>query len=239
MKYYWWGAAALVAIGLYLAMTVSIQPQSIPKITFSQVVKPADLGKGIAQRMVVEVHDAPVLFLGVTPNSIEDIEMWKGFLEANNQKGLHYDTVIVEGDLAFVEAIPYNVNINLRKEEDRFVTGVKKALSEGLRVAVIVPTIYSSQLLKGSMVNHLKSTYQLDITSFSISRFPTSEEQEIHFEPRCAMEESQDSDGTGALGCMIRGMARKTYRKKLEAGKFSGLMEQTGEKDYVVLFNKN
>lgn len=239
MKYYWLGAAVLVAFGIWLAMTVKIQPQSIPKITFSQVKRPEDLGKGIAQRMVVEVREAPLIFLGVTPNSMEDIELWKGFLQANAEKGSHYDTLIVEGQLPFIEAIPYNVNIDLKNDEQRFVDGVKKALGQGLRVAVIVPTIYSSQLLQDSMASHLKKAYQLDITSFSISKYPLSEEQELNFEPRCAVEERTDTRGTGALGCMIQGMARKTYRKKLEPGRFSGLMEQTGEKDYLVLFNKN
>ncbi len=38
---------------------------------------------------------------------------------------------------------------------------------------------------------------------------------------------------------MIQNIARKTYRKKFEDGKFSGVMEQTGGKDYLILLNRN
>ncbi|WP_413612705.1 hypothetical protein [Bdellovibrio sp. HCB-110] len=240
MKYFYWiCATAVIALGIYFAMNFSIQPQSIPKIKFSQVHTPEELGKGVYERLRLEVKEAPVVLLGVTPNKIEDMELLRGFFEANQEPGSKYDVIVVEPMLPYVELFSSNMRIDIKAEMDRFVEGVKKARAEGLRVAAIVPNVYSSQLLKKNPANRLKDEYKLDIVSFSVTKFPVTREQEQFFEPKCELEEGKDLAGTGALGCMIQNIARKTYRKKFEDGKYSGMMEQTGGKDYLILLNRN
>lgn len=240
MKYlYWAGAVGVAILGIYFAMNFSITPKSIPKIKFSQVDTAEELGRAVFERLRSEVRQAPVVLLGVTPNQIEDLELWKGFLEANQEAGSKYDVIVVEPMLPFVELIPSNMRIDLKEEMGRFVEGVKKAREQGLRVAAIVPSIYSTQLLKANPASRLKEEFQLEFTSFSVTKFPVTREQEQAFEPPCAVAEGQDPTGTGALGCMILDIARKTYRKKFEDNKLSGLMEQTGAKDYLILLNRN
>ncbi len=240
MKYfYWFCAIAVIALGIYFAANFSIQPQSIGKIKFSQVSTPEEFGKAVYERLRLEVREAPIVLLGVTPNQIEDMELWRGFFEANQEPGSKYDMIVVEPMLPYVELFNSNMRIDIKEETARFVEGVKKAREEGLRVAVIVPNIYSSQLLKKNPANRLKDEYKLDVVSFSVTKFPVTREQEQVFEPKCTIEEGKDLAGTGALGCMIQNIARKTYRKKIEDNKYSGLMDQTGAKDYIILFNRN
>lgn len=240
MKYFYWiCATAVIALGIYFAANFSIQPQSIPKIKFSQVHTPEELGKGVFERLRLEIKEAPIVLLGVTPNKIEDMELWRGFFEANQEPGSKYDVIVVEPMLPYVELFVSNMRIDIKEEMSRFVEGVQKARAEGLRVAVIVPNIYSSQLIKKNPANRLKEEYKLDITSFSVTKFPVTREQEESFEPKCQLEEGRDLAGTGHLGCMIQNIARKAYRKKFEDGKYSGMMEQTGAKDYLILFNRN
>ncbi|KYG68630.1 hypothetical protein AZI87_05180 [Bdellovibrio bacteriovorus] len=240
MKYIYWACAtAVIALGIYFAMNFSIQPQSIPKIKFSQVTTPEELGKGVYERLRLEVKEAPVVLFGVTPNQIEDMELLRGFFEANQEAGSKYDVIVVEPMLPYVELFNSNMRVDIKNEMDRFVDGVKKAREQGLRVAAIVPNIYSSQLLKKNPANRLKEEYKLDVVSFSVTKFPVTRQQEESFEPKCVIEEGKDLSGTGPLGCMIQNIARKTYRKKFEDNKFSGMMEQTGAKDYIILFNRN
>ncbi|KYG70548.1 hypothetical protein [Bdellovibrio bacteriovorus] len=240
MKYIYWACAtAVIALGIYFAMNFSIQPQSIPKIKFSQVTTPEELGKGVYERLRLEIKEAPVVLLGVTPNQIEDMELLRGFFEANQEAGSKYDVIVVEPMLPYVELFNSNMRVDIKNEMDRFVDGVKTAREQGLRVAAIVPNIYSSQLLKKNPANRLKEEYKLDVVSFSITKFPVTRQQEESFEPKCVIEEGKDLAGTGPLGCMIQNIARKTYRKKFEDNKFSGMMEQTGAKDYIILFNRN
>jgi len=240
MKYIYWIAAVLViALGVYFSIQFTIAPQSIPKINFSQVAQPEQLGKGVFERLRLEIREAPVVLLGVTPNKIEDVELWRGFFEANQEAGSKYDVIVVESMLPYVEIFPTAMHLQVKEDMPRLVEGIKKAREQGLRVAVIVPNIYSSQLIKNNPASNLKTQYNLDITSFSISKFPVTREQESTFEPLCVDGGAVDPAGTSALGCMIRNMARKTYRKKFEASKFSGLMDQTGGKDYTILLNHN
>ncbi|KHD88673.1 MAG: hypothetical protein OM95_07660 [Bdellovibrio sp. ArHS] len=240
MKYVYWACAtAVIALGIYFAMNFSIQPQSIPKIKFSQVTTPEELGKGVYERLRLEIKEAPIVLFGVTPNHIEDMELLRGFFEANQEQGSKYDVIVVEPMLPYVELFNSSMRVDIKNEMDRFVDGVNKAREQGLRVAAIVPNIYSSQLLKKNPANRLKEEYKLDVVSFSVTKFPVTRQQEEAFQPKCAVEEGKDLAGTGALGCMIQNIARKTYRKKFEDNKYSGMMEQTGAKDYIILFNRN
>ncbi|NUN06012.1 MAG: hypothetical protein HUU57_09635 [Bdellovibrio sp.] len=240
MKYlYWIGAVAVISLGIYFAANFSIQPESIPKIKFSQFKAPEDLGKNLYESLRLEVREAPLLLFGVTPNAIDDMELVRGFHEANQEPGSKYDMIVVEPMLPYVELFDSSMRIDIKEEMSRFVEGVQKARAEGLRVLVIVPNIYSSQLLQKNPANRLKADYKLDFVSLTVSKFPMTREQELSFEPKCAYEEGKDIAGTGVLGCMIQTLARRTYRKKLEPNQYSGMAEQTGPKDYLILLNRN
>ncbi|UYL08633.1 hypothetical protein B9G69_016440 [Bdellovibrio sp. SKB1291214] len=236
---YWIGAVAIIALGLYFTLTFSVGPETTPKIAFTQVSTPEDMGKEILSKLHQEIKDAPIAVLGVTPNKIEDMELWKGFIEANQEVGMKYDVIIVEPMLPYVELFREGVYIAMKDEMSRLVEGVNKARSEGLRVALIVPHIYASQLLESNPVAKLKSDYKLDVTSFTVSTFPVTRDQEQSFEPKCIDSGEVDPAGTAKFGCAIRNAARRTYRKKLEPNKYSSLAEQVGPKDFIILFNRN
>lgn len=240
MKYlYWICAIAVLVLGIYFSMSVSVIPKTQTKIKFSQVSIPEDLGKVVFEQLRTEVMESPVVFLGVTPNQIEDMELLRGFFEANQEAGSKYDLIVVEPMLPYVELFDSNMRIDIKEEMGRFVEGVRKARSEGLRVAVIVPNVYSSQLLQKNPVKRLEMEYKIQVMSLSVAKFPVTREQEESFEPRCVIEEGKDFAGTGPLGCMIQNIARRTYRLNFEDNKFSGLMEQTGPRDYLILLNRN
>ncbi|WP_347357348.1 hypothetical protein [Bdellovibrio sp.] len=240
MKYlYWVGAVAVVALGVFFSMNFQIQERSIPKIKFSQVDIPEKLGKGVYERLRLEIKSSPVVLLGVTPNQIEDLELWRGFMEANQEQGSKYDVIVVDPQLPFVELFASNMRLDIQNEMDRFVEGIKNAQAQGLRVAAIVPYIYSSQLVKKGPAQRLKEEFKIDVASFSVMKFPVTREQEEGFQPLCELDAGRDLAGTGHLGCMVREIARKTYRKKFEENKYSGMMEQSGGKDYIILLNRN
>jgi hypothetical protein len=241
MKYLYWVFAGLLVVGgIYLSMSVSVAPESVSKIAFGQFTYPEDLGNEVYEKLKEEIKESPLVMLGVTPNQIEDVELWRGFLEtAGKDPATKYDVIIVEPKLPYVELLPSNLRIELKEEMSRFVDGVKKARTEGLRVAVVVPSIYSSQVIKGNPVDRLKTEFGMNFTSLSVTKFPVTDEQEKVFEPLCAVEDRQDKEGTGALGCMIRQAAKKTRKGKFAPNKFSGLMEQSSPRDYLILLNRN
>jgi hypothetical protein len=236
---YWIGALAIIALGLYFTMNFSVGPEVVPKIAFTQVSTPEDMGKEILAKLHEEVKNAPIAVLGVTPNKIEDMELWKGFIEANQEVGMKYDVIIVEPMLPYVELFREGVYIAMKEEMARLAEGINKARSERLRVALIVPHIYATQLIAQNPVAKLKTDYKLDVTSFTVSTFPVTRDQEQSFDPKCIDSGEVDPAGTSKFGCVVRNAARRTYRKKLEPNKFSTLAEQVGPKDFLIIFNRN
>ena len=238
-KYTYWIVATLIMGSLiYLISRPELEPQNLPKIKFTQVENPAIFGELILKQLQTEVRLSPVLLLGVTPEYPEDLELWKAFLDANIEPGLRYDMVIVDPQLPRIETIPTTLKMDLKTEMDRFAEGIKAARARNMRVAVIVPTIYASQLLSRNPADILKNEKAVEFASFSIVKFPKSLEQEATFQPGCSVNK-EDREGTGPLGCMLRTKARKAYRAKLEPEKFSALMDQIDTNDYLILFNKN
>lgn len=238
---YWISAAAVAALGLVLAMNISIRPETLAKVEFTQVSTPEEMGKLVFEKLRLEVKGSPVLLLGVTPNQIEDLEMWRGFLEANQEPGSKYDVIVVEPMLPYVEIFDPAMRIEMKEEMNRFVEGIKNARAQNLRVVAIVPNIYASQLIQMNPVHRLQQEHKINVMSLSAAKFPVTKEQEAAFEPRCVVKGANDPDpsGTGVFGCAIQNVARKTYRQKFEEGKFSAMMEQTSATDYLVLLNRN
>ncbi|WP_413292469.1 hypothetical protein ACLSU7_13765 [Bdellovibrio sp. HCB185ZH] len=236
---YWIGAVLIIAVGLYFSMNFSVGPETTPKIEFIHVSTPEEMGKLVFEQLREEIKAAPIVILGVTPNKIEEMELVKGFIDINQDPGSKYDVVIVEPMLPYVELFRPAIYIAMKEEMQRLVEGINKARAEGLRVAVVVPNIYASQLIDANPVAKLKTDYKLDVTSLSVSTFPVTRAQEAAFEPKCIDSGEVDPAGTSKFSCAVRNVARRTYRKKLEANKYSTMMEQTGPKDYIILFNRN
>lgn len=240
MRYLYWIVAAVVVGGIiYLTTLVNPQPTTTATVAFAQYDTPEDFGRQVFSALQSEVKSAPIILLGVTPNAVEDMELWRGFFEANQEAGLKYDIIAVEPMLPYTELFESNLKLNIRDQMTLFVEGVKKALAEGLRVAVIVPHVYSSQLLPGNPADRLQKEFAFPILTLSVTKYPLTKGQEEVFEPLCVLEGGSDPAGTGPLGCMIRKIAKKTYNQKFENNKSSGLMEKVSEKDYLILFNRN
>jgi len=238
MKYLYGIIAAIVLLaGVGFSVYFGIQPKSIPKITYSHFSEPAKMSDAIILRLNQEIKAAPLLMLGVMPGRKMDLEVWKAFLEQSQIPEMQYQALVVDPELPFVnELFPNAIKIDIKNDLARFIEGAQKARTQGLRMAVIVPSIYASQRLQGSPADKLHKETDLAPTSFSIMGFPRSPEQEANMEIKCVMG-SNDRDGIGAMGCMAEQKARLVYRKKSKPGFYEGLMDQVGERDYLVLFN--
>jgi hypothetical protein len=240
MKYlYILGALLLVSAGIYISMTWELQPPSKAIIAYEQVDSPQDLGTRVAQKLLPELQKQPLVILGVTPNQVEDLEFVRGFLTETSQNNFGYEMVIVEPLLPHIDMIPSQLKIDFKAELNRFASGVTESLSQGLRVAVVVPSIYASQLLAGNPADRLKQEYNLNFISITVSPFPLTAQQAETFDPPCVGEKGHDHTGTGKLGCAIQQVARRAARHKLQQGKYSTMVERFGPEDYLVLLNRN
>ncbi len=237
MKYLKWTLLGiLVAVGVATTLYFGLQPRSLPKIKASLLANPERMGEAVAQRLWQEIQGADLIFLGVEPGNADHLKLWKRFLEVlpANQK---YAQVLIEPGLEGKNLISYNEEIDLQKEMDRFKVGIKKAKENKIRVAIIVPSIYSSQSIPDNPVHRFKQDSEFSPLSLSIAVPTISRDEESEVTYPCASG-SEDSAGLASWGCLIQTKSRGLYRKKWEPGKYLGLMDQIGEKDYLVLIRK-
>ncbi len=237
MKYLTWiSLGVLVAVGLAITLYFGLQPKSLPKIKGSVLANPERMGEAVAQRLWQEIKEADLIFLGVEPGKTDHLKLWKRFLEVlpSDQK---YAQVLIEPGLEDKNIISYNEEIDLQKEMDRFKNGLKVSKENKIRVAIIVPSIYSSQSIPDNPVHRFKQDLDFSPLSLSVAEPTLSRDEEATAIYPCSSG-SQDLAGLASWGCLIQTKSRSLYRKKWEPGKYIGLMDQIGAKDYLVLIRK-
>lgn len=237
MKYLnWTFLGLLVAAGVAITLYFGLQPRSLPKIKNSLLANPERMGEAVAQRLWQEIKEADLILLGVEPGKPDHLKLWKRFLEVlpAEQK---YTQVLIEPGLEDKNIISYNEEMDLQKDLDRFKQGLKKAQENKIRVAIIVPSIYSSQSIPDNPVHRLTQDSEFLPLSLSVAEPTLSREEESEAPYPCASG-SEDAAGLASWGCLIQTKSRGLYRKKWEPGKYLGLMDQIGEKDYLVLIRK-
>lgn len=231
------GIIFVLGLGFVIYIGRSNVPAGHVKVPYTQFKDPAELVEVLVSESREDLQSASLVMLGVIPGRRLDLEFWKTFLERSKAVELQFQVVVVDSDLPGVlELFPNAVKMDLKKETDRFIEGAKNARAQGLRLVVIVPSIYASQSLAGSPANLIRETSDLAPLSFSLAAFPRGPEEEVKMETPCVMGPN-DRNGTGALGCAIVEVARLEYRQQSKPGFYEGMMKRLGARDYLVLLN--
>lgn len=239
MKYFYWIFFPLLVIaGITFSVYFGLQPQSIPKITFSYFNDPVKASQAILLNQSQELKEASLLLLGVMPDKPYQLELWKAFLEQNEIPALKYQVLVVDSNVPHgSEVFPAALKLDVRQDFERFLEGAKNAEAQGLRMAVIVPVFYTAPMLKANFLAILKEKGLKPMT-YSVATFPREPDQENKMEIPCVFTHADsDEAGAGPLGCAIQNKAKSVYRKKSKPGMYEGLIDQVGERDYLFLLN--
>jgi hypothetical protein len=239
MKYlYALAVVVVMSIGIAVSIYLGHQPQSIVRVTYHGFQGPKEMTDALHTLLRDPLKEAPLLLLGVTPGEPHDLEFWREFLVANGQGGDAYQVIVVDPKLpGAVGVFPKAVQLDLKNEIERFAEGVNNAKAKGLRMAVIAPTIYTSQAINGNSAQILESHFKLKPFSLSLVKFPRSEAEQENSDIPCKLGD-QNREGTGALGCAIEKRAKVLYRTKPpEGAKFEGLVDQLDERDFLIFWN--
>jgi hypothetical protein len=236
-RIYWVLLALVTLTGLGTMIYYGIQPRPIPKIKLSRFESPTVLANSILLRLREEIQQSPVLFLGVDVDRPEHFAIWKEFLAHNQEPGSKYDLVVMD-QLIQNNDIPEAQKIPTKDDFEVFYQGVQQALASGKRIAIIVPTVYSVQMIPGNLVQNYKAKAAVPPMSLSLSDFPRHRETELkELTNRCVVE-GVDQTGVGPFGCLVLQTARGNYRQHFHAGDWIGLVNQIGLKDYLVLYTQ-
>ncbi|MBL7543069.1 MAG: hypothetical protein JNL11_04595 [Bdellovibrionaceae bacterium] len=237
-------AVSIIVGGVYFAVVFGLKPKPIPKISWSHFVSPEDYGANIYKRLRLEVQSQNLLFLGVIPERQSHYLAWKGFL--NSLEPEHkFAHIIVASELPFKNLIPFSEEVAISREPAPVVDTIKDIIASRKKVAIIVPSVYMSYLVKENLYALLvRSIYDIqqgvkfdvDWMTFSLAGFPQNRDDEKKLDIPCDTD-VKDQDGSGALGCMIVLKARTLYRKNHVEGKIPAVLDQIGTKEYLGLIN--
>lgn len=234
-KIYWVLVGLLTVCGMATVIYFAIQPRPILKIKLSQFETPTVLANSLLLRLREEIKKSPVLFVGIQSEHPEQLEVWKQFFIHNQEIGMKYDLIVADSFLPGIDLLEPQEKMASKELSAELIAGVESARAAGKRVAIVVPTLYSVQLIHGNLANMYKQSTGSVPMSLSISEFPRSRDQEKTTSFPCSVS-GVDQTGFGPFGCMLIQTARANYRKRYETGKYVGLVEQIGLKDYLVLY---
>lgn len=232
--------AILVLSGVTTSIYFGLKPRPILIIGLSGFDSPKKLAQSIQLRMRQEIHEAPILLLGFQPERPGQIQAVLEFLRTNTEAGYAYDTQVIEENFPpEIQALfPTAEKINAKEKIQDLAMALQSAHQQGRRVVVILPSMYTSQMLQQSVADQLKKKFQVPILSFSFVELIRSRENEKSVAIPCYVTEA-DPTGAGRLGCAILQQSRLHYRKKLSPGKNAALMDQRGSRDFLIFYSEN
>lgn len=237
MKYVYGVFIGVVSvISLVWVIHLGIEGKPVAKIKLSEFATSQDLAKSIAMRLRQELKDHPIVFLGVDPAEPEHIEIWQKFLEITNEPGWKFDEVLIEKGLELKAPLGLGEqSIDVKEYEGELKAKWNSNDYRDKRVAIIVPHVFASQLIKDNPVQRLKlNPNEGRILSISIVPLGQSPQEEAINRLACVAD-GADYTGVSPLGCVIRKKSM-FWSKPLKTGVRLGIVEQFGLHDFILFY---
>ncbi len=238
---YWIIAAAVVALGVFLSIWLGDTQRTVPKITLSYFSTETEIAQSVAKRLDQEISQNSFFWLGVEPEKIEQLAVIseiKKVIEAKNGK---FTQVIIDEELKlpaeYLKEIEATQNVMLKENIPTIGPVLEKLEKENTKYLFITAALYSNSFTKENQIHQLKEVYKINPLSVSLGYFAATADEEKEATFRCSTE---DKSGASNWGCALINKARGVRRKfnfKI-AKPWSGVMDLTGEKDYMLLLRK-
>lgn len=228
------GIVTLIALGWMIHLGIEGKP--LAKIKLSEFKSEEDLAKAINMRLRQEIKDHSIVFLGVDPEEPQHISIWKQFIVQNQEPGWKFDRIILEKNLSSSEKLGLGEEIlDIKEKETELKFQWQSPDYKNKRIVLIVPSIYSSQLIKDNPVQRLKLNPN-EGRILSISLVPMSDKKEAPEIQRIpCVAEGVDYTGQSPLGCAIKKKSM-FWSKPLKEGVRLGIVEQFGLHDFLAFY---
>lgn len=226
-------------IGLVWVIHLGLEGKPIAKIKLSEFSSNSIIAESILMRLRQELKDHQIVFLGVDPAEPEHQDIWKHFLQLAFEPGWKFDEIYFEKGLVSTnEGTPFGLNEKIidfkMKEQDLKLLWASSEYREK-RIAVVVPHIFSSQLIKDNPVQRVKvNPNEGRILSITLVPMGLNADDAVVKRLPCAAE-GADYTGESPLGCVIRKQAM-FWTKPLKKYVKLGLLEQVGLHDFLMFY---
>lgn len=231
-------AASMVG---FVYLVISDAPRTLPKIKLSYFTDEQEIADSIVKRLSQEISANKNYWVGMEPGKTEQLDViYK--IKTTLEKTAPFQKVIVDSELALkneeLQRFGVTESISI-KEEIPVVTEILTSYEkQNLRYFVITASIYSTSLLPANPIHKIREKFpELKPMTFSLGYFAANIDDEKNFLFPC---DTENHAGVKDWGCYVVNKAR-TVRRKLEHDNpkpWIGLMDLSGEKDYVLLLKK-
>lgn len=239
-KAYYAIAALILLAGIWISYQIDdggVQSTNISPLSYLN--NEAEVADKIMAVLSDKIKDYPIVYFGVYPDSTEDMLILMEALSViQNDPGLKFDHFIIEPLMAKKEVIKDLITdeINTKDDRVRFVEGLKKSLSINQKAAVIVPSIYSAQIVKFNPVNILKQESGLKVLSVTFLPLKYNSDDPTDLMYPCRVE--KDPEGYGALGCAIQKRSSNLRGRKANQTGYVLVIDQQTDTDIFIYLQK-
>jgi hypothetical protein len=236
-----WVIGVMVAsVALVVYLFVSDAPKTQPKIKLSYFSNEQEIAKTVIDALAEETAQSQNYWIGIEPLKPELIEVALQ-LKAELEKKTTFQKIIVDQELGLSEEVLKKVNptdiIFLKENVAQLGEILFKLEAEKINYLVITASIYSNSILLLNPIQKIKHLQAIKPITFSLAYMPVKVEDEGKMLFSC---DTEDRSGGKDWACLIVSKARVVRRKiKIDNDKsWTGLMDLTTERDYIILLNK-
>lgn len=237
---YYIGAVFLAGVVTLVYLSLGQTEKTLPKIKLSYFKSDAEVAESIHSILQQQIKKEKHFWFGVEPgftNQLQIFEKLKAEIEKENGP---FDVVYVDQELKlkneerslFGKPVPHDIKENWGHVADEIKKNADK------KVLVISAAIYTTNFLKENPIHKIKEASGVTPMTFSAGYFAARPDEEKNNIFRCVTD---DKEGVAAWGCLVLNKAR-SQRRKVDTKKIdppssltAGVMDLTGEKDYMLL----
>lgn len=234
---------ALGAAAAVIYFTGREAQKTLPKIKLSYFKDNNEFASAIEQSLHSEIGKQKYFWIGHEPEKENQIELSNLIKQEIEKQNGPFDIVIVDKELVLAEnnekAFGMTHEIPLKEKFNEAAELIKA--NKDKKILVITAAIYSSNFILTNPHAKIKELTQVTPMTFSLGYFPALTEDERYSLFKC---DTEDKTGTSPWGCAVLNKAR-TIRRHIDLAKLKatpaprlGLMDITGDADYMVLVGK-
>ena len=239
-------ASAVVGLSIIAAYMARDMTKTVPKIKLSYFKSVPELAETVLNRLELELTTESQFWIGIEPNKSNHIVLAEELTLRLKSLG-KIEQVYVDEQLGLSEqqlagiAMAFPDFKVLTIKEHWFDLSEMQKKNELAKSMIITASIYATSMLPQNPINKIKKDNpNYKPTTFSTGHFAISTEDEKNLTFPCGTE---DRAGTQNWACGILNKARAQRRKIQPTGEvhnktFLGVMDLTGEKDYMIVFTE-
>lgn len=233
-KWLWLLASCLVVAGLLLSFKYGMGPKPIPQINSSAFEEPEQIGAVAYRRLRQVIRESGVIILGSSPFLQNSDRIWTGFIRTAQADGVKF--------LGLVEQEGLNPILKISplfgkfKAVDLRQSTEIEALNEAKPMAPLIlhlASASSAHLVNPDELLAFRGQVSSPVTAISLTSYVVARDQLEQVLPPCPEGATQPA-GQEWVSCAAVRVSKKFFRKNISKEKLSAVMEQVGQRDYLL-----